>query len=218
MGKLRSGKKYQVKKGKITDITVIKIIIIINTMVFLGVDYGRRNLGLSLSEGMLARPISSLRVKAPEKALSLIKDICQKEGVGKIVMGISEGAMAEETRDFGQKLAEFCDLPVEFWDETLSSEEAKQQARQIFGRLKFHKNDVHSLSAAITLQNCLDMSFVSQGFNGVEAGGAEGRSDAEDDTDEGGNAERKQDGPKRHGGGEKTGEGCGEAAADKYAD
>ncbi len=135
-------------------------------MVYLGVDYGRRNLGLALSEGILARPINTLRVKTPEKALALINCVCQKEGIEKIIVGISEGQMAEETHDFGQKLAEFCCLPVEFCDETLSSHEAEKRSgadrnvRQKSARRE-RRALAHSLAAADILQNYLDRTWYS---------------------------------------------------------
>ncbi|MFA6476595.1 MAG: Holliday junction resolvase RuvX [Candidatus Paceibacterota bacterium] len=60
-------------------------------MRYLGIDYGHRKVGLAISDeaGSFAFPYQVIQNFSREKLLREIKDICEKEGVGKIVMGES---------------------------------------------------------------------------------------------------------------------------------
>ncbi|GAG09922.1 unnamed protein product, partial [marine sediment metagenome] len=84
-------------------------------MKILGVDFGEKKIGLAISEDFLAEPLGVI------KAERAIKRICQEQGIEKIVVGISEGKMAETTRDFGERLKSATGLSVEYQDETLTS-------------------------------------------------------------------------------------------------
>ena len=85
----------------------------------LGIDYGSKRIGLALSRGSLASP---LKVIDSSNAIAAIKAICLAENIDLIVMGLSENKMAEKTKAFAEKLKQATDLPLEFFDETLSSQ------------------------------------------------------------------------------------------------
>jgi len=118
-------------------------------MKYLGIDYGEKKIGLSLAEDFLAEPLGV--IKARNWQLK-IKEICQKYEIEKIVLGISEGKTALKTKIFGQKLAKVCQLPVEFYDETLTSHDALAKMREI-GK-KTSQED--AFAATVILQNYLD--------------------------------------------------------------
>ncbi|MFZ5365715.1 MAG: Holliday junction resolvase RuvX [Patescibacteria group bacterium] len=115
-------------------------------MKILGIDYGERKIGLAISEGVLAEPLKIV------KSNRQIVSICQKEGIEKIVVGISEGKMAERARKFGRGLGKITGLPVKFQDETLTSQEAVAKMKEIGKRVK----DEDAISAALILQEYLE--------------------------------------------------------------
>lgn len=122
-------------------------------MKILGIDYGEKKIGLSLSEGKLATPLG---IEENTKNLERkIKDLCQKEEIKKIVIGTAEGYMAQRQREFGSRIAKACHLPVLFWDETLSSREAIQKMIEL-GKTRKKRRQEDAFSAALILQSYLD--------------------------------------------------------------
>lgn len=110
----------------------------------LGIDYGLSHIGLALSEGSLASPLTSLDISGSDRYVEELKKIIRERNVALVVVGISEGQMGQESRDWGGELEKMLQLPVEFVDETLSSHEAGDD------------KDNHAKSAAIILQRYLD--------------------------------------------------------------
>ena len=111
----------------------------------LGIDYGQRYLGLALSAGELAEPKGTIETKQIE----VLEAKITQWGITKVVVGLSEGKMAEETKVWGKKLEKMLQLPVVFVDETLSSQEAGAD------------KDNHSKAAAVILQRYLDEKKIS---------------------------------------------------------
>lgn len=118
-------------------------------MKILGVDWGEAKIGLSLAEGSLVSPLG---VIAKRNWRQKILRICQEEKIEKIVVGISEGKTAEKTRSFAQDLAKLSGLPLEFQDETLTTQEATAKMRQRDKRTK----EEDAISAALILQAYLE--------------------------------------------------------------
>lgn len=123
-------------------------------MKILGIDFGQKSIGLAISQGYLAEPWQT--IKKGKNLEKIIADLCRKEEIGLIIVGISEGKMAEIQKKFGQNLAKISQLPVEFWDETLTSKEATQKMAEAKVRKKKRKEKEHAFSAALILQSFLD--------------------------------------------------------------
>lgn len=110
-----------------------------------------------MSEGELAEPLGVINaIRNTQYAIRKIKAICDKDGIEKIVVGISEGKMAEKQRKFGRELAKITSLPVEFQDETLTSKDAIAKMIQAGKRRKFRRQFQDAVAAAIILQSWLD--------------------------------------------------------------
>lgn len=122
-------------------------------MVILGIDFGLKHIGLAIAEGPLAEPLASLSLS--EKIAEEIQQICLKQHVGKIVIGISEGSMADKTREFASKLQKSIQTPVVFHDETLSTKLALTKLRESGANLAKRKSE-HKFSATLILQDYLD--------------------------------------------------------------
>lgn len=124
----------------------------------LGVDWGRRKIGLALSHGFLAQPFGVARVSSLEEGIEKVVRVVRVEKVDNVVVGVSEGEMGEEQRNFARGLkGELRNVPVGVWDETLSTYEAGQLAREagVPGYKIREKED--AFAAAVMLQSFLDI-------------------------------------------------------------
>lgn len=122
----------------------------------LGIDYGRAKVGLAIAEGGLAEPLSVIGYKDIELFSQEIKKILETEKIEKIVVGISEGKMAEETNRFVSALNLKLSVPVDTFDETLTSLDAQTLSREAGVSRKKRKNMEDAYAASIMLQNYLD--------------------------------------------------------------
>jgi len=123
-------------------------------MVFLGLDFGIRHVGLALATGPLAEPLANLKISP--KIFTEIHQICLKQEVEKIVIGISEGKMAQETYRFARKLEQITNLPVIFQDETLTTEQATRKLIEAGSKKAKRKGPKHAFAASLILQEFLD--------------------------------------------------------------
>lgn len=117
-------------------------------MILLGLDYGKKRIGLALSVDSIIEPMGFIENKGNE-SLEKIKRLCQEENVDKVLIGLSSGSMGLETKKFGDKLGEILDKPIDWVDESLTSKEAEK----IVGWK--NKGKVDSISAALILKRYL---------------------------------------------------------------
>lgn len=123
----------------------------------LGVDYGRKKIGLALAEGTFAEPLKVIRYEEIPNLKQKIKEIVDNHKVEKIVVGISEGQMAKETQGFVATLREeFPQFPIETFDETLSTQNAQELAISAGIGRKKRKVLEDAYAATLMLQNYLD--------------------------------------------------------------
>lgn len=95
----------------------------------LAIDYGRRRLGLALSDelGLVARPLATVERSNRRADLQKLARILKENGVGLILVGLplrldgTAGQMAQEARAFAARLVKATGLPVEMVDERLTS-------------------------------------------------------------------------------------------------
>jgi putative Holliday junction resolvase len=98
-----------------------------------------------------------VRYKERKNLLEELKKIIEKEKVEKIVVGVSEGEMAEEIKKFAKELGgEFSAIPLELYDETLTSFDAKRMAIEAGINRKKRQEMEDAYAASIMLQNYLD--------------------------------------------------------------
>jgi len=96
-------------------------------------DHGRRRIGVAVSdEGRrLATPLTILEERDPARALAAVLDLLRREEPTLVLVGLplnmdgSEGPQALEARDFARAVERRCGLPVEMWDERLTTFEAE---------------------------------------------------------------------------------------------
>lgn len=116
----------------------------------LGVDYGRRKIGLATFEAGLAEPWKVINVTSFEDALEKTSQIIKEEGVTKVVVGVSEGQMGNESKKFAEKLG------AETFDETLSTQDAQRLSIEAGIKRSKRQKMEDAYAATIMLQNYLD--------------------------------------------------------------
>jgi putative Holliday junction resolvase len=127
-------------------------------MKLLGIDYGRAKVGIAMgdTESRLAEPVSILRYKDTGMLSEKISDILKKEQIEKIVIGLSEGEIGEESKALGEKLEKELKTRVEYVDETLTSFDAQSLSISAGINRKKRKGMEDAYSAALILQSYLD--------------------------------------------------------------
>lgn len=125
-------------------------------MVLAGLDFGLSKVGIAIADGPLAEPYMILRYKDIKILEKEIKRICEKEKVEKIIIGVSEEEMAKKTREFIEELKREFNIPVEGFDETLSTYDAQKLSMESGMRRSKRKEMEDAIAAAVMLQSYLD--------------------------------------------------------------
>ena len=125
-------------------------------MLILGIDYGRKKIGLSVATSPIAEPYKVIRFKSEEDMLEKLARVSKTLRVAKIVVGVSEGKMGKESRRFGSKIEEKLKIPVVFQDETLTTREAQELSRKAGLKRKKRRGLEDAYSATLILQRYLD--------------------------------------------------------------
>ncbi len=131
----------------------------------LAIDLGDKRIGLALSDESqtVAHPLTTLIRRAgrrfPLKRLRSV--IAEHQPVG-ILVGLplesdgSEGGRAAEARSVGDLVTEKSGLPVEFFDERMTTARALRAVHEMGGGTRGRKQDVDPLAATTLLQTFLD--------------------------------------------------------------
>lgn len=125
---------------------------------WIGVDFGSKYVGVAIGDESMCFPLNALDAKPEDKLLAALKRLATEEGAAGFVVGLpihmggNEGKAAKICRDFASRLAKHTSLPVEMFDERLSSWDA--EGKLIEGGLKPHerKQRVHAVAAQMILQ------------------------------------------------------------------
>ncbi len=127
-------------------------------------DLGRVRIGLALADDVLrtARPLATVERQGQAQDLAAIAALAADYEVSRAVLGLpldmdgSEGKAARWARDFQPKLAAALGVPVELFDERLSTFEAEVRLRDQGFSSKDRRAMVDAEAAAVILQGWLD--------------------------------------------------------------
>jgi putative Holliday junction resolvase len=135
----------------------------------LGIDVGRRRVGLAISDpsGTLARPLATLTVSTAADALErVVNEVArlshEEDGLAAIVVGIParlDGSPTDQTAavaEFMEALAARVSMPVAGGDERLTSREAESRLALDEPDWRQRKKKLDAVAAAIILQDYLD--------------------------------------------------------------
>jgi putative Holliday junction resolvase len=131
-------------------------------MATLGLDIGDRRIGVALAEGLLAIPLTVIDRAGERAEVERILALAEEHGVKCIVVGLprsmdgSIGKQAERVLTFTRELSERADIPVETWDERLSTVAAERLMVDAGVKGEKRKANRDAMAAAIILQSYLD--------------------------------------------------------------
>jgi putative holliday junction resolvase len=131
----------------------------------LAVDWGEVRIGLAVSDESqtLASPVETLsRRRGKRFPLPRFLELAAEHRPVGLLVGLplspdgTERESASAARQLGEMLAERTRLPLELWDERMSSSRALAAIREQGGSTRGRKGDVDALAAAVLLQHFLD--------------------------------------------------------------
>jgi putative Holliday junction resolvase len=131
----------------------------------LAIDWGEIRIGLAVSDErqILASPLETLTRRAGKRfpMPRFLELVAERAPVG-VVVGLpltpegTEGPSAAAAREIAGVVAGRTSLPVELWDERMSTARALGAIREQGGSTRGRKEDVDALAAAVLLQHFLD--------------------------------------------------------------
>jgi putative Holliday junction resolvase len=138
----------------------------------IGLDLGTKTIGLALSDlgRGIASPMETIKRKKFTLDAEKLLEICAKQQVGGIVLGLplnmdgSEGPRCQATRAFVRNLSQKTDLPITYWDERLSTAAVTRTLLEADSSRAKRAEAVDKMAAAFILQGFLDRL----GFMGLE--------------------------------------------------
>ena len=119
----------------------------------LALDYGTARCGCAISDpsGTVVRPLAAIEPPDPAAVAKLVAD----EGAERVIVGLpttlsgEEGEQAKLSREFAGELRKLLDVPVETYDERLTTRMAERTGRE------GARADRDSLAAAHLLESYL---------------------------------------------------------------
>lgn len=127
-------------------------------MKYLGVDYGDSKIGLSVGEddSKLSEPLRVIRVNSMTDAVNKVTGVVKMDGIGCVVVGISEQDSESKAREFGKSLESESHVEIIFQDETLTTYDAQQMSIEAGKGQKKRREMEDAYSAALILQAYFD--------------------------------------------------------------
>jgi len=131
---------------------------------YLGVDYGDKRTGLAECDisGLIAGGIGTISEGGMRKTAQRVAEEAEKRSCKKIIIGLpknmdgSEGPRADVIKAFGALLAEITEIPIDYYDERMTTMVAYRFLGETGTYGKKRKDTVDTLSAQIILQNYID--------------------------------------------------------------
>lgn len=132
----------------------------------MGVDYGRKRIGLAISDtlGMIASPAGFIDRRTGKRPpiTELIRRGAELEAAG-YVFGLpldgdgNETEWTAEVRAVGEEIAKRTKLPVRFLDERFTTATVLRNMRELGQSTRGRKGEVDALAATVLLQNALNV-------------------------------------------------------------
>ena len=131
---------------------------------YLGVDYGDKRTGLAECDvsGLIAGGIGTISEGGMRKTAQRVAEEAEKRSCKKIIIGLpknmdgSEGPRADVIKAFGALLCELTEIPIDYYDERMTTMAAYRFLGETGTYGKKRKDTVDTLSAQIILQNYID--------------------------------------------------------------
>lgn len=135
-------------------------------MRIMGLDLGDKTIGISMSDemGWTAQGLEVIRRKqeSPEADLERLDQLIKEYQVEKVIVGLPKnmngtiGPRGELCKEFGRSLQERTGIPIQMWDERLSTVAAERILISADVSRKKRKQVIDKMAAVIILQGFLD--------------------------------------------------------------
>jgi len=134
-------------------------------MRIMGLDLGDKKIGVAMSDplGWTAQGLEVIASKgSAEDDLKKIQEVARQYGVEKVVVGLprnmdgSPGRRAKKAREFAGRLARVLDIPVDLWDERLTTVAAEKLLIEADLSRARRRQVIDKMAAVLILQNYLD--------------------------------------------------------------
>lgn len=130
----------------------------------LALDLGEKRIGIALSDAtrLIGSAHSMLERRSRAEDFVHLAEMAAANHVTLVVLGLPitlaghEGDRAAWVRDYGAELAQHLDIPVTYWDESLTTKQAEATLRAAGKGRKQMKAQVDAVAAALILQSYLD--------------------------------------------------------------
>lgn len=126
-------------------------------------DLGKRRIGIAIAdnEGLAVHPIGALERRSLVRDLESICARLVEFEVSHVVVGLplnmdgSAGPAARAAETFAARLRAACGLPVDLFDERLTSFEAEERLRELSGKHARDKGRIDAVAAGVILESWL---------------------------------------------------------------
>ena len=130
----------------------------------LAIDFGARKIGLAVSDelGLTAQGLATYYRSNKKADFDHMRRLIKQYGVTEIVMGLplrmsgNEGIQAEKVQAFAEELRRKFKLPVQLFDERLTSVEANRLLRETDMSIRRRAEVVDQLAAVLILEAFLE--------------------------------------------------------------
>jgi putative holliday junction resolvase len=133
-------------------------------MKLMGIDYGRRRIGVAVSdeEGRLARSVGIVDRKTHPNYIDELIKIITQENPAAIIFGLplniddEETAMSHEVREFATSISQRVNLPIRFIDESFTSKKAAELMMHRKKKARRDKSLSDKIAACLILQEYIE--------------------------------------------------------------
>ncbi|HEX2056093.1 MAG TPA: Holliday junction resolvase RuvX, partial [Nitrospiraceae bacterium] len=140
----------------------------------LALDHGTKRIGIALSDelGWTAQPLETYHRRTPEADVRYIDRLVREHDVAEVVIGLplrltgERGPAAQAVQAFADQLQGVLTVPVNTWDERMTTKSAEELLIAADVSRKKRKGVVDRVAAAILLQ-----SYLESRSNAAQVGG-----------------------------------------------
>lgn len=130
----------------------------------MALDLGEKRIGIAVSDTTrtIATPYSVINRRSRAEDIERYRRIIGEQAVGVVVVGLPvplsgrEGQRAAWVRDYAATMTQSLEIPIEFWDESLTTVEAEAALRAQGHHGKKVRDRVDAVAATLILQAYLD--------------------------------------------------------------
>ncbi|MBI4057886.1 Holliday junction resolvase RuvX [Candidatus Microgenomates bacterium] len=124
-------------------------------MTIIGIDVGLSKTGVAYATPRIAEPLLVIHDNNKDTLVEKIVKVVRDKDVDLVVVGMPQGALAATAKDIGEALKNQ-EITVEFWDETLTTQEAQRLAREAGLKRKKRRELEDAFAAAVMLQSYIE--------------------------------------------------------------